>query len=96
MPTAQLKRYKIKPECWNDFIDIWRDIVVMRRKHGFGILFAFEDRETNWFTWAIDHAGDFDAAAEAYYNDPGRIALEHVVDYVSEFEIRTVEALAIP
>lgn len=96
MKTTQIKRYKIKPKCWNDFLEVWREIVVMRRKHGFGILFAFADRETNWFTWAIDHDSDFDKAAENYYNDPDRIELDRVEEYVSEWEIRVVESLPIP
>lgn len=95
MATTQLKRYKIKPECWPEFIDILHDIMIMRRSHGFGILFALKDPETNWFTWAIDHDGDFDAAAEAYYQDPKRIELDRVADYVSEWEISKVEAVAI-
>lgn len=96
MRTTQLKRYHIKPECWDAFMAVWHDIVAMRRKHGFGILFALADRDNNWFTWAIDHAGDFDAAASAYYQDPERIRLDHVQDYVSEAEIVKVDAVAVP
>ena len=96
MATTQLKRYKIKPECWAEFMAIWRDIVVLRRKHGFGIVFAFANHDNNWFTWAINHDGDFDAAAESYYNDPKRVELDRVIEYVSDHEITKVEALAIP
>jgi hypothetical protein len=91
-----LKRYKIKPECWDEFMDIWREIVVMRRKYGFGIVFAFADREINWFTWAINHDGDFDTAAENYYKDPQRVDLDRVEDYVSEWESQKVESLDMP
>jgi hypothetical protein len=95
MAVTQLKRYKIKPGLWDDFLSTWRDILVLRRKHGFGVLFALADRETNWFTWAIDHHGDFDAAAEGYYQDPDRVALDRIADYVSEWEIRKVDAMSI-
>ena len=96
MSTTQLKRYKVKPECWTEFMDTWRELVVLRKKHGFGILFVLRDPETNWFTWAIDHTGDFDSAAEAYYQDPDRVALDRIADYVGEWEITKVEAIAIP
>ena len=96
MTTTELKRYKIKPESWDDFVSTWRDIVTLRRKHGFGVLFALHDPETNWFTWAIEHQGDFGAAAEGYYKDPDRVALDRIADYVSEWEIRKVDAISIP
>ena len=96
MATTELKRYRIKPGCWEEFMAIWRDVVVMRRKHGFGILFALADRETGWFTWAIEHQGDFDAAAESYYKDPKRVELDRIIEYVSDHEIRKVEVIAIP
>jgi hypothetical protein len=96
MTTTQLKRYKIKPECWIEFKEVWVKVVALRKRHEFGVLFALEDRETNWFTWAINHEGDFDAAAENYYKDPDRVTLDIIVDYVSENEIRKVQALDIP
>lgn len=91
MATTELKRYQIVPGRWDNFLAVWRDIVDLRKRHGFGVLFAFVDREENMFTWAIEHTGNFDAAAKAYYEDPSRIALEIVNDYVSDFSIRRVE-----
>ena len=91
MAVTELKRYSIRPECWDDFLATWREIVHLRRRHGFGILFAFQDRGTNMFTWAINHEGDFDIAAKAYYDDPDRVKLDKIVDYVSAHEIRKVE-----
>lgn len=96
MAATELKRYQITPDGWEGFLDVWRRIVAVRRRHGFGILFAFADRERNMFTWAIDHDGDFDAAAKSYYEDPERIALEIVQDYVTDYEIRKVEVLDLP
>lgn len=92
--TIQLKRYAIAPGRWESFLDIWRRIVVVRERHGFDLLFAFEDREADMFTWAIVHHGDFDAAAAEYYADPDREALDTVRDFVTSFEIRTVTRTA--
>ena len=96
MAATELKRYQITPDGWEEFLEVWRRIVAVRRRHGFGILCAFADREQNMFTWAIDPDGDFDAAAKAYYEDPERIELEIVERYVTGYEIRKVEALDLP
>lgn len=96
MAATELKRYQITPDGWDEFLDVWRRIVAVRRRHGFGILVALADREQNMFTWAIDHDGDFDAAAKAYYEDPERVELEIVERYVTGYEIRKVEQLDLP
>jgi hypothetical protein len=96
MAATELKRYQIKPDGWKEFLEVWHRIVAVRRRHGFGILFAFADREQNMFTWAINHDVDFDAAAKAYYEDPERIELEIVGNYIIGFEIRKVEVLDLP
>lgn len=96
MAPTELKRYQIADNNWEEFLAVWRRIVTVRRRHGFGILFAFADREQNMFTWAIDHDGDFDAAAKAYYDDPERVELEIVERYVTSHEIRKVEVLDLP
>lgn len=95
MRTTELKRYQIKPGQWDEFLEVWRRIVVVRRRHGFGVLCAFADREQNVFTWAIDHEGDFDAAAKSYYEDPERVQLEIVENFVPGYEIRRVESLGV-
>lgn len=92
MAVTELKRYEIAPDGWEPFLEVWRRIVKVRRRHGFGVLCAFADREQNMFTWAINHAGDFEAAAKGYYEDPERVELEIVEKYVTAFEIRKVEA----
>ena len=40
--------------------------------------------------------GAFDAAARAYYEDPERVELEIVENYVTDYEIRKVDVLQIP
>lgn len=93
MATTELKRYAIRPDGWGGFLEVIRRIAVVRRRHGFGILFALADRETNMFTWAIDHEGDFDVAAKNYYEDPERVELEVVGEFVLSYEIRKVETV---
>lgn len=96
MAATELKRYHIKPGTWDEFLEVLYRIAEVRKRHGFGILFMFADKEKNIFTWAVDHEGDFDAAAKAYYEDPERVELETVGNYVTDYEIRKVEVLPIP
>ena len=100
MAGTELKRYFIKPDGWDAFLEdpnAGPDVLdVVRARHGFQVLFTFADRELNLFTWAIRHGGDFDKAAEAYYKDPERVELEIVGDYITDYEIRRVEELKIP
>ncbi len=91
----ELKRYKIRAGEHEAFLNVWRAIAKLRKKHGYGILFALFDRESGWFTWAVDHT-DFEAANERYYADPDRVALDIVVNYVEEHEIKRVEFMPIP
>jgi hypothetical protein len=86
----------IKADAWDEFLDIWRRIVPVRRRHGFVGLFALADREQSVFTWAIEHPGDFDAAVAGYYADPERRALEIVDACVTSFEIRRVDRVPLP
>jgi hypothetical protein len=91
----ELKRYKIRDGQQEDFLEVWRPIVKLRKKHGYDVLFALFDRESGWFTWAVTH-NDFDAANKRYYADPDRVKLDKVVDYVEEHEIKRVEFVPIP
>jgi len=91
----ELKRYRIKDGGWEDFYEIWKRIVVVRKRHGFTPMFAFEDRKNNMFTWAVSN-DDFDAASERYYNDPERVELHVVEDWVVEWEITRVDQVPIP
>lgn len=94
--TTLLRRYWIKPDGWEQFLEIWRRIVVVRKRHGFEVLFALADREENVFTWAIHHAGNIDEVAERYYKDPERVELEIVGDYVTDYKIAKVTQERIP
>ena len=96
MAGTELKRYSIRGDGWDGFLTVWKRIVAVRKRHGFRPLFALVDREKNMFTWGIEHDGDFDAAAKAYYEDPERVELEIVGDYVTDYEITKVEQQPIP
>ena len=75
--TVCLRRYSIVGG-WNEFLAIWRQIVVVRERHGFRCLFAVADEPKDLFTWAFDFEGDWaDLAAiqQPYYRDAERVAL---------------------
>ena len=93
--AIELKRYGIKPDGWEAFLSIWKRIVTVRKRHGFAVPFAYADREKNMFTWAVSH-DEFDHAARLYYDDPERVELDVVRDFVDAWEIRRVEQMIIP
>ena len=93
MAAIELKRYHVKPGCWDECLAVLRRIVEVRKRYGFRVLFAVLDREQNLLTWAIEHDGDFDEVAKAYYVDPERVELEIIERYVTDYEIRKVEAV---
>lgn len=70
-PATQLKRYGFRAEATEDFLEIWREIVRVRKASGFSIPFAVIDREKHVLTWAVSHA-DFADGAARYYADPAR------------------------
>lgn len=86
-----LRRYFIKPGNWDEFLPMWRHVVVIRQRFGFTIEFACEDREQNIFTWAISHPGDLEAVSARYYADPERITYEAIKDHIASADIRSVE-----
>lgn len=91
-----LRIYSIKPDGWEPFLDVWRRIVAVRRRFGFEVLFALEDREANIFTWAVRHDDDIDQVAERYYADPERKALEIVGEYVLDYKVTRVSRVTLP
>ncbi len=94
--TTLLRRYTIKADEWEPFLDVWRRIVAVRKRHGFEVLFALVDRQENMFTWAISHPGNIEKAAEGYYKDPERVELEIVERYVTDWKISTVTQEPVP
>lgn len=94
--TVLLRQYSIKPGHWPAFLALWRQVVPLRRRHGFHVLFALKDEANNLFTWAVSHDGDIQAAMDRYYADPERAALEVIGEHIAEFKVTTVAREPIP
>ena len=75
MTSVQLRRYEIKPDEMELFLEAVRAAFVVRAQYGFNVAFALIDDERNHFTWAVTHDGDFAAAEAEYYASPERAAL---------------------
>jgi hypothetical protein len=60
MTTVQLRRYRVKSGELENFVKRWHLVLPVRRQYGFEVLFAFVDRSTNQFVWAVSHEGDGD------------------------------------
>lgn len=86
-----LRRYTIVPGHWSAFLAVWRQIIEVRRDHGFEVVIAMADREHDLFTWVVTYRGDLDAGMKAYYADARRIALQTVEDHVSAWDVNGVE-----
>jgi len=69
--AIQFKRYAFKPEHKEEFPEVWREIVRVRKKNGFVVPFALLDEENNILNWAVSH-DDFADGATRYYADPER------------------------
>ncbi len=68
--TVQLRRYELHQDLVEDFLVWWSErLVPARVAHGFEIEFAYIDRETAEFTWAVSVVGDADrfGSVEAGY-----------------------------
>ena len=94
--TVIMRRYRIVGE-WDAFLDVWRRIVPVRERHGFGCLFAVEDRDDHMFTWAFAFEGDwadFPEAQRGYYADPQRVELRGVFDFMADYSIHPAVRLA--
>jgi hypothetical protein len=78
------------------WIEWWHGISAPRAQHGFTILFAYLDRESGEFTWAVRHeADDFDAAEAAYMASPERVAvLDRERPGIAAERVATVEVVA--
>lgn len=90
-----MRRYSIVGD-WDEFLAIWRRIVVVRQRYGFDCLFAVADRPENMFTWAFHFDGewaDFPAAQRPYYRDPERVTLRGVFDYMADYTISPAQQL---
>lgn len=86
-----MRRYNIRND-WDEFIDVWKKIVPVREQHGFKLLFAVEDKPQRVFSWAFTYEGDsfsefMKKGQKAYYDDPRRVELETVNNYLDEIRL---------
>ena len=95
MATVQLRRYQLPVDSGEQdrWLEWWRGIAAPREQYGFAIVFAYIDRESGQFTWAVRHDGDFDAAEAEYLASPERAAVfdrprpEHSVFRVAKVDV---------
>lgn len=71
----QLRRYRVRDGCIDEFVEVWRDqIVPLREAMGFVVVGGWFLAETYEFVWIVGHQ-DLEAASAEYYQSPGRAAL---------------------
>lgn len=95
---AVMRRYSIVGD-WDEFLDLWRQVVPLREQFGFPCLFAVADFEEHMFTWAFGYDGaweDFRAAQRDYYHDPARMKLRGIFDYMADYSIHPARQLELP
>ncbi|MGO2110917.1 MAG: hypothetical protein ACTH31_04825 [Pseudoclavibacter sp.] len=78
MTTTQLRRYELKPEHFDFFVDWFQTkLVPVREAYGFTVEFAMANREASEFVWAVSVEGDratFDEIDATYAASPERAA----------------------
>jgi hypothetical protein len=93
MTSVQLRRYEIKPDAMQPFLEAVRAAFVVREQYGFGVAFALVDEQHNEFVWAATHDGDFAAAETEYYASPERAALPaNPADFIDQMHVAMVHA----
>ena len=65
LSTTELRRYRIADGQADAFTDWFRRAAVTRQPYGFEVEFAYLDRTTGDFVWAVRHAGDLERFVEA-------------------------------
>jgi hypothetical protein len=94
MTRDMVRRYKLKPGTFEDFIKPFREhIVPLRQELGFSIPEAWHDPENHEFLWVIrwEGEGSFEEADAAYYDHPKRTLLPRQFDQVDSQDVRMFE-----
>ena len=72
----QLRRYRIRRDAMESFLNAWTSgVVPLREQFGFVLHGAWVIDDTNEFVWIIGHE-DFIAVDSAYYDSAERAALD--------------------
>jgi hypothetical protein len=65
--TQQLRIYRSVPDRFDEFLEVWRELVVpMRRRFGFRIEHAWALREESALVWVVSLPGDEDDFRRKY------------------------------
>ncbi len=93
---SQLRIYDIRPGAMEEFAaKVEEEIFPIRRAHGFRIEGPWQTDQYQ-YAWILHYEGDdtFEAAVEAYSNDPARQNLSFdPMDSISETHIRMMDPL---
>ncbi len=94
MTTVQLRRYELYPEVVDQFLAWFDDVLAVRAEFGFKVEFAYLNRESSEFTWAVSHEADFDAVEADYLASPGRANLSQgIPSWFSAAHIAKVDVI---
>jgi hypothetical protein len=93
---TQVRVYRIKPGELDAFVDEWRAVARLRRRHGFTVEHAWASEEDDTFVWVVSFDGDdWEAAERAYYESDERRALHpdpaRRVAEAAQFTVRPVD-----
>ena len=93
----QLRQYVVAKGKWDEFISIFPRIAEVRKAAGFGVVGVWTVPEENRFIWIVstDHPEGIEGASHAYYDLPGRKAINLDPDEVFT-EILTTTMTALP
>ncbi len=76
--ATQLRIYTIRQGRMDEFVKVWQEgVVPLRLGQGFRVDGAWVARERSQFIWLLTYDGpeDWETVDKAYYNSPGRAAL---------------------
>ncbi|HEX3804804.1 MAG TPA: hypothetical protein VHV75_18410 [Solirubrobacteraceae bacterium] len=94
MKTIQLRRYYVSSDDEDRLVEAWAlRIRDQRRAHGFGIEFAYLDRDHHVFVWAVSVEGDRDLffATERAYLDAKDASTDSGPSLVERAEVAFVD-----
>ncbi len=72
MSAIQFRRYELKAGAHDEFIAWYRQIVPIRERCGFRLIFAFDLEEVGEFISAWRYEGDIAKVERRYYRNPER------------------------
>lgn len=95
--VSQLRRYTINKGQLDDFLDAWtKNVVPLRRKHGFKVDGAWTIKNRNEFVWILTYDGpeQWQTKVDEYFSSPERKAMNpdpgHFVAKIEEWFISPV------